>query len=177
MAPRTNSIFCLNLSGQSLTNPGFLAFVADEIDRSEINAGRICFEITETAAISNIDEATEFIRKLQDLGCQFALDDFGAGLSSFGYLKVLPVNYLKIDGSFIREVTTDDISLSMVDAICKIGRTMGLQTIAEYVGDDETVETLRRIGVDYVQGFHIGHPVPLREITDRLQAEVVEASA
>ena len=174
---RTNSVFCLNLSGQSLTNTGFLAFVADEIERSKIDASRICFEITETAAISNIDEATEFIVKLQDMGCLFALDDFGAGLSSFGYLKTLPVNYLKIDGSFIREVTTDDISLSMVDAICKIGRTMGLQTIAEYVGDDETIETLRRIGVDYVQGFHIGLPVPLREIMDRLQAESVEESA
>ena len=174
---RTNSIFCLNLSGQSLTNTGFLTFVADEIDRSAMNAGRICFEITETAAISNIDEATQFIHELQELGCQFALDDFGAGLSSFGYLKHLPVNYLKIDGSFILEVTTDDISLSMVEAICKIGRTMGLQTIAEYVGDDETIEVLRRVGVDYVQGFHIGKPVPLVEITDRLQGESVEASA
>ncbi len=173
----SGSVFCINLSGQSLTNTGFLAFVADEIDRSPIDADKICFEITETAAISNIDEATRFIAALRDMGCRFALDDFGAGLSSFGYLKVLPVDYLKIDGSFVCEVTTDDVSLSMVEAICQIGKTMGLQTIAEYVGDDETIEVLRGIGVDYVQGFHIGMPVPLTKIIARLQRGRTAASA
>ena len=174
---KAGSVFCINLSGQSLTNSGFLAFVNEEIDRSPIASNQICFEITETAAISNIDEATRFIGALREKGCRFALDDFGAGLSSFGYLKVLPVDYLKIDGSFICEVTNDEISQSMVEAICQIGKTMGLQTIAEYVGNDETIEVLRGIGVDYVQGFHIGMPVPLKQITDRLVRRMQAASA
>ncbi len=174
---KSGSVFCINLSGQSLTNTGFLAFVNEEIDRSPIASNQICFEITETAAISNIDEATRFIGALREKGCRFALDDFGAGLSSFGYLKVLPVDYLKIDGSFVCEVTTDEVSHSMVEAICQIGKTMGLQTIAEYVGNDETVEVLRHIGVDYVQGFHIGMPVPLKKITDGLVRRMQAATA
>jgi len=165
----TEAVFCLNLSGQSLTNTGFLAFVADELYQAGLPPENICFEITETAAISNIDEATMFMEALKDVGCRFALDDFGAGLSSFGYLKMLPVDYLKIDGSFVREVTTDKVSRSMVNAICQIGKTMGLQMVAEYVGDDETIYVLKRAGVDFVQGFHIGKPAPLKEITDLLQ--------
>lgn len=166
----SGAVFCINLSGQSLTNTGFTTFVTDEIRQTSVSADRICFEITETAAISNIDEANSFIADMRALGCRFALDDFGAGLSSFGYLKMLDVDYLKIDGSFVREVTTDKISRSMVEAICQIGRTMGLDMIAEYVGDEETVELLREIGVDFVQGFYIGKPVPLAEVTDSLQA-------
>ena len=174
---RSGSIFCMNLSGQSLTNTGFLAFVAEEVERSGVDADKICFEITETAAITNIDEATSFIGALQDMGCRFALDDFGAGLSSFGYLKVLPVDYLKIDGSFVREVANDEVSLSMVEAICQIGKTMGLQTIAEFVENEETIDVLRRTGVDYVQGFHLGRPEPLPAIIARLQNGAAKASA
>ena len=170
-------VFCINLSGQSLTNNGFLAFVADEIGSSGIAPRNLCFEITETAAISKIDEAIAFMTELRDLGCSFALDDFGAGLSSFGYLKVLPVDYLKIDGSFVREVTTDVVSRSMVEAICQIGKTMGLTMIAEYVGDDETIEVLNRIGVDYAQGFHIGEPAPLADLTGKLRDATSTRSA
>ena len=173
----SGAVFCINLSGQSLTNNGFQSFVSDEIARSSVAAQQLCFEITETAAISNIDEATGFMEALQDVGCRFALDDFGAGLSSFGYLKMLPVDYLKIDGSFVREVTTDDVSRSMVEAICQIGRTMNLAMIAEYVGDAETVNLLRRAGVDYVQGFHIGKPKPLEEILTELQGAAASVSA
>ena len=173
----TDAVFCINLSGQSLTNTGFPLFVSDELSRARVPAENICFEITETAAISNIDEALAFMNEMRDWGCHFALDDFGAGLSSFGYLKVLPVDYLKIDGSFVRELTSDAVSRSMVEAICQIGKTMGLSIIAEYVGDDATVAILRGIGVDYIQGFHIGKPVPLAEITDRLQAAAAAASA
>jgi len=170
-------VFCINLSGQSLTNDGFFTFVADEIEHAQVNAEQICFEITETAAISNIDEALQFMNTLKTMGCRFSLDDFGAGLSSFGYLKVLPVDYLKIDGSFVREITTDKVSRSMVEAICQIGRTMGLAMVAEYVGDDETIAMLRSAGVDFGQGFHIGKPVPIKEITDRLQEAATAASA
>ena len=173
----TEAVFCVNLSGQSLTNTGFLAFIAEELDLSGVPPDKICFEITETAAISNIDEATLFMESLKSIGCRFALDDFGAGLSSFGYLKVLPVDYLKIDGSFVREVTTDEISRSMVNAMCQIGKTMGLQMIAEYVGDDETIYVLKRAGVDFVQGFHVGKPAPLKEITDLLQTKTAEAES
>lgn len=172
----TGAVFCINLSGQSLTNNGFTTFVADELRQSAIDATRICFEITETAAISNIDEANGFIADMRALGCRFALDDFGAGLSSFGYLKVLDVDYLKIDGSFVREVTTDKVSRSMVEAICQIGRTMGLDMIAEFVGDQATVELLRDIGVDYVQGFFIGKPVPLVEVTAELQSAATRSA-
>ena len=170
-------VFCINFSGQSLTNPGFDAFVVDLLSSSPVPAGNVCFEITETAAISNIDEAIAFMGKLRDAGCRFALDDFGAGLSSFGYLKVLPVDYLKIDGSLVREITTDDVAHSMVSAICQIGRTMELTMIAEFVNDKATMDVLSRIGVHYVQGFGVGKPVALREITDQLQNQASAQSA
>jgi len=173
----TNPVFCINLSGQSLTNPGFKEFVSDEIRQMGVPPGNVCFEITETAAISNIDEATEFMKSLKRYGCHFALDDFGAGLSSFGYLKTLPVDYLKIDGSFVREIREDMISRSMVEAICQIGQTMGLLTVAEFVGDEETVEILRKIKVDYAQGFGIGKPTPLEKVTAQLQGDAKLASA
>lgn len=170
----TGVVFCINLSGQSLTNTGFLAFVADELAQSGVAPENICFEITETAAISNFDEATDFMAALQKMGCRFALDDFGAGLSSFGYLKMLPVDYLKIDGSFVKEVKSDKVSLSMVSAICQIAQTMGLDTIAEFVGDQETVDVLSGVGVDFVQGYFIGKPEPLGDLIDSLQEDAAE---
>lgn len=173
----TGAVFCINLSGQSLTNTGFLAFIAHELEQSGVSPEQICFEITETAAISNIDEALVFMEALRSIGCLFSLDDFGAGLSSFGYLKVLPVDYLKIDGSFVREVTSDEVSLSMVQAICQIGNTMGLAIVAEYVGDQETLDALREIGVNYAQGFFIGKPAPLDQTTERLQSDGKAAQA
>jgi len=164
-------VFCINLSGQSFANPGFQPYIADELRDSGIPAKNICFEVTETAAIANIDEAVAFMAAMKTFGCRFSLDDFGAGLSSFGYLKVLPVDYLKIDGSFVREIVSDEVSHSMVEAICQIGKTMDLIMVAEFVGDDETVEALRDIGVDYVQGFHIGTPEPIEYILDSLEKQ------
>ena len=128
----------------------------------------ICFEITETAAISNIDDAIELMEALRNIGCRFSLDDFGAGLSSFGYLKMLPVDYLKIDGSFVREVTSDEVSLSMVKAICGIGKTMGLAMVAEFVPDTATTALLRDVGVDFVQGYGVGEPQALDGILDSI---------
>jgi diguanylate cyclase (GGDEF)-like protein len=170
-------VFCLNLSGQSLTNVGFQSFVVDGIRQSNIPPQNVCFEITETAAISNIDEAILFMNAIKQLGCRFALDDFGAGLSSFGYLKVLPVDYLKIDGSFVREMTLDPVSLSMVRAIYQIGQTMGLSTIAEFVENQETADLLRDIGVDYLQGYGIGKPVPMQQIVESLRLQTSAATA
>ena len=171
------SVFCINLSGQSLTHAGFLEFIEHELEAAGVRPTKICFEITETAAISNIDEALSFMVRLPELGCRFALDDFGAGLSSFGYLKILPVDYLKIDGSFIREVVKDEIAYSMVRAICQIGKTMDLSIVAEFVGDDETRDVLGQIGVDYVQGFHIGKPAPFEQVLEHFEANSNAASA
>ncbi|MDJ0792996.1 MAG: EAL domain-containing protein [Woeseiaceae bacterium] len=162
-------VFCINLSGQSLANAGFYAFIIDELEASDVPPSNICFEITETAAISNIDEAISLINALRAIGCRFSLDDFGAGLSSFGYLRKLPVDYLKIDGSFVRDITTDRYSRSMVQAICGIGQTMGLSVVAEFVSDDETVAILEGIGVDFAQGYGIGKPAPLKETIRALQ--------
>jgi len=170
-------VFCINLSGQSFSNPGFQAFIMDEIREADVPPQNICFEVTETVAISHIDDAVNFMSALRKFGCSFSLDDFGAGLSSFGYLKVLPVDYLKIDGSFVREVTTDEISRSMVEAISQIGKTMNLSIVAEFVGDEETKAVLRSIGVDYAQGYGVGKPVPLDEILESLENGASVASA
>ncbi|MGI9234197.1 MAG: putative bifunctional diguanylate cyclase/phosphodiesterase [Woeseiaceae bacterium] len=170
-------VFCINLSGQSFANPGFQAFIIDEIRESGVPPKNICFEVTETVAISHIDDAVRFMTALREFGCTFSLDDFGAGLSSFGYLKVLPVDYLKIDGSFVREITADEISRSMVDAISRIGKTMGLSIIAEFVGDEATKDVLRKIGVHYAQGFGVGKPAPLDEILHGLENETSAESA
>ena len=170
-------VFCINLSGQSLTNTGFYAFVRDELRESKIPPANVCFEITETAAISNIDDAIALMDALRSIGCRFSLDDFGAGLSSFGYLKRLPVDYLKIDGSFIRDITTDDVSRSMVEAFCNIGKTMGLSIVAEFVSDSGAIALLRDIGVDFAQGFGIGKPAPIKETIRALKRVRKSASA
>ena len=170
-------VFCINLSGQSFANPGFQAFIVDEIHQSGVPPQNICFEVTETVAISHIDDAVTFMTALRKFGCTFSLDDFGAGLSSFGYLKVLPVDYLKIDGSFITEVATDEIARSMVEAITQIGKTMGLKMVGEFVGDEATKEILREIGVDFAQGYGVGKPAPLKEILRDLKREAGAASA
>jgi EAL domain-containing protein (putative c-di-GMP-specific phosphodiesterase class I) len=153
-------IFAINLSGNSITNKDFLAFIISELEQCQANPECICFEITETAAISNLDYAKRFIQILKGMGCYFALDDFGSGLSSFNYLKYLPVDFLKIDGGFVRECHHDIVSRSMVESINKVGHVMGLKTIAEYVENQDIVNDLKEIGVDYIQGFGISMPKP-----------------
>jgi len=153
-------LFAINLSGNSINNKDFLSFIISELEQSQVNPACICFEITETAAISNLDYAKRFILILKGMGCSFALDDFGSGLSSFNYLKYLPVDFLKIDGSFVREVHHDIVSHSMVESINKVGHVMGLKTIAEYVENQDIINSLKEIGVDYVQGFGISMPEP-----------------
>lgn len=154
----------INLSGVSISDDDFLGFVKDVLKRNEIPVSTISFEITETAAISNLTKASRFIRELKDLGCRFALDDFGSGFSSFAYLKNLPVDYVKIDGSFVRNMVNDPIDRAMVQAINQIGHVLGVKTIAEFVEDDETLEALRSMGVDYAQGYHVAPPRPLSEL-------------
>lgn len=150
----------INLSGASLSDESFLQFVREQFQLFAVPYHCICFEITETTAISNLGKAVHIIQELRRLGCSFSLDDFGVGVSSFAYLKHLPVDYLKIDGSFIKDMERDLIDRTMVDAINNIGHVMGIQTIAEFVENDETLDLLRKMGVDYAQGYGISKPQP-----------------
>lgn len=154
----------INLSGQSLGDIKLMDNCISQIADSNIEATRICFEITETAMIANLDSAIRSVSTLRGFGCKVALDDFGSGLSSFAYLKNLPVDYLKIDGSLIKDLDHDPINLTMVSSINHIGHSMGLKTIAEYVENDAVLNILRDMKVDYVQGYGIARPVPLDEI-------------
>jgi EAL domain-containing protein (putative c-di-GMP-specific phosphodiesterase class I) len=164
----------VNLSATSACDEKFLDFVLEQFQETAIPADKICFEITETAVVANLAKATSFIVTLKDLGCRFALDDFGSGMSSFAYLKDLPVDILKIEGSFVRDITVDDIGAAMVKSINEIGHVMRKQTIAEFVEDDATLARLRELGVDYGQGYGIARPAPLEDILARVGAPVVD---
>jgi diguanylate cyclase (GGDEF)-like protein/PAS domain S-box-containing protein len=148
----------INLSGASLADNEFLPFVIRQFQRSGLDASKICFEITETAAIASFAQASRFINALKELGCKFALDDFGTGLSSFGYLKHFPVDYLKIDGSFVKEMLHDPIDREMVRSINEIGHLTGKKVIAEWAENQEIITMLRGMGVDYAQGYGISEP-------------------
>jgi diguanylate cyclase (GGDEF)-like protein/PAS domain S-box-containing protein len=154
----------VNLSGRTLGDSTLPKVIEDELKAIPIDPGNLIFEVTETSAVLNMDEARDFASALRRLGCRFALDDFGAGFGSFYYLKYLPVEFLKIDGDFIGELSRSDTDQAMVKAIVDLSRGLGKSTIAEFVGDDRTIEILRDYGVDYVQGYHIGRPQPIAEI-------------
>jgi diguanylate cyclase (GGDEF)-like protein len=160
--------FAINLSGQSLQDDSFLGFVIDQIKASRLPPGVLCFELTETATIGNMAKAQNFMRSLQDLGCQFALDDFGTGVSSLAYLKDLSVNYLKIDGSFVRDAITNSRSESMIKAIAQLAKVMCMETIAEYVETDVLRARMADLGVDYGQGFAMGKAQPLEDLLKEL---------
>lgn len=155
----------LNISAASLADPYLPEFIRKEIEARGIEPGRICFEITETAAMSHLESAVEFLQALKKIGCNLALDDFGSGMSSFGYLKLLPVDYLKIDGSFVRTILENPTDRALVGAIHSVGVAMGLKTIAEFVENKEILAELQLIGVDYAQGWGIARPVPLSDLT------------
>ncbi len=153
-------VYMINLSGASLGDDGLLDFIRERFVEFELATRAICFEITETAAIANFGKAARFMEELRALGCRFSLDDFGVGMSSFGYLKRLPVDFLKIDGSFVQDMLANPIDSAMVEAINGIGHVMGKRTVAESVEDPSTMERLRELGVDYAQGFAIARPTP-----------------
>ena len=157
-APLTCAI---NLSGTTLNSEGMLDFIRAQSEHHRIPAGAICFEITETAAINNLRQATQFMRELKALGFCFALDDFGIGTSSLAYLKTLPVDYLKIDGSFVRNIVTDPVDRAMADTINRVGHIMGLQTVGEYAESDAVIDGLRALGVDFAQGYGVQRPQAL----------------
>jgi diguanylate cyclase (GGDEF)-like protein len=152
---------CINLSGSSLTDEHLLHYIEGKLDEYDVSPRLVCFEITETATIANMNRALRLISELRARGCRFALDDFGTGLASFAYLKHLPVDFLKIDGTFVKDIVRDPVNLAIVKATNEIGHALGIKTIAEYVEDVETLQALRELGVDYGQGFGIARPKPL----------------
>jgi len=160
----------INLSGHSLSNEEFLHFLSKQCRRDLVPPEKICFEITETVAIANMSKTMQFINELKDLGCRFALDDFGSGLSSFAYLKNLPVDYLKIDGFFVKDMAQDPIHHAMVKSINEVAKVMGKQTIAEFVETDEVYNLLCEMGVDYAQGYAISPPIPLEQALESILA-------
>jgi diguanylate cyclase (GGDEF)-like protein/PAS domain S-box-containing protein len=154
----------LNLSGQSLSDDHVLGFLVNEIETSGLEPENLCFEITETSAIANIQYAQRFMSILRGMGCSFALDDFGSGLSSFAYLKRLPIDFLKIDGSFVHNILHDETDYAMVKSIQQIGEVMGIRTIAEFVESESIVQQLQLLGVDFAQGYYVGEPAPLTDL-------------
>ncbi len=153
----------MNLSGTSLNEQSFVDFVLQSIGDPAI-ASALCFEITETAAVTSLSNARFVMRELKGRGCKFALDDFGTGVSSFVYLKTLPVDFLKIDGQFVNHIAQDVVNRSMVEAIGKVARALNIATIAECVESEAVLAELRRIGVDFAQGFYLAQPLPIAQL-------------
>jgi diguanylate cyclase (GGDEF)-like protein len=152
---------CINVSGQTLADPTFLEFVVEELDRSGVAPQQICFEVAETSVIGNLEQSRRFIDVLHGIGCRFALDDFGTDLGGFASLKQLPMDYLKIDGSFMRDLARDSVNQAMVTAVIGMARTLNFRLIAEQVEDQPSLEAARAMGIDFVQGHAVGRPRPL----------------
>ena len=167
-APNDNLFCAINLSGASLNDDSFLEFLHTQIAEQRIPPGVLCFEITETVAINNLQQASNFIREFKALGCRFALDDFGSGMSSFAYLKNLPVDYLKIDGTLVTDIVNDPVSRVMVEAINKICQSMNIRTVAEFVENHDILRHITEIGMDYAQGYAIHKPAPLADYETQL---------
>lgn len=169
-AARRLGCFNINLSGQTLGDSEFLSYVLKQFEKSGVAAEHICFEITETAAVTNLSSALRLVTRLKEAGCRFALDDFGSGVSSFSYLKNIPVDYLKIDGTFVHNIPEDQTDMAMVSSINQVAHIMGIETIAEYVESDSIRAALETLGVDYGQGFALARPEPLDNILQELRA-------
>ncbi len=159
-----NLRLAVNLSAMAFKDGEFLPMIQRELEATAVEPARLVLEVTESAAIANINEARRFVRTLKDTGCRFALDDFGVGFSSFYHLKHLPVDFLKIDGSFIRDIVWNSVDQHLVKAIVQAARGLGKQTIAEFVGNEEAVRLLREYGVDYAQGYHLGRPQDVSKV-------------
>ena len=156
--------FSINVSGHSVNDETFPDFVLEQFSKSQAPTSKVCFEITETAAIANLDNAVDFMNRMKIIGCQFSLDDFGTGLSSYSYLRNLPVDFVKIDGVFVKDIANNPGDYAVVGSINEIGHYMGKRKIAEFVEDQEVLDRLKEIGVDYAQGYQIAKPLPLEEL-------------
>ena len=159
---RQSGMCFINLSGQSIGDPKILDVIVRTLKSTNVSPSIICFEITESSVIANLERAHQFISTLKAMGCRFALDDFGTGLSSFAYLKNLPVDFLKLDGELLKDAATDKTGYAMVDAINHVAHVLGIKTIAEHVESEDTLQALQRMGVDYAQGFGIAPPVSFK---------------
>jgi len=171
----TNAFYAVNLSGVSINDNSFADFVRKLLTRFNLPRGLLCFEVTETTAISNLTKAAQLMHELKAMGCRFALDDFGIGMSSFAYLKYLPVDYIKIDGVFIRDMAVDPMDHAIVEAINRIAHILGLKTVAEFVEDETTLERLRVLKIDYAQGYFIAKPEALTKSPDAARAVLESA--
>lgn len=167
----------INLSGLSFADEEFSDFIVERLERGDIDAGNLAFEISEGAAVRNFQKASQFINKVRNLGCELALDDFGSGFSNFAYLKQLSFDYLKIDGSLVRNITNNDIDRKMVEAINQIGHTVGAKTIAEFVEDDASLECLRKMSVNFAQGYGLRMPAPFEQLVAELEPSQASAKA
>jgi EAL domain-containing protein (putative c-di-GMP-specific phosphodiesterase class I) len=155
--------YSVNISTTSLCDPEFKQQIHARLKANPMVASKLCFEVTESSAMENIDQAVDFMQDMRALGCRFALDDFGTGFSSLSHLKNLPVDFVKLDGVFVREIMSDPVDYGLVESIQRIAGLMNIQTIAEYVETEAIAEGLREIGVDYLQGYYIGHPEIMRQ--------------
>jgi Amt family ammonium transporter len=160
-------LLAVNVSGTSLSDPVYLERVLGLLRDPQL-ARCVCFEVTETAAVASLDGAADFMRELKGRGCRFSLDDFGSGLSSFRYLRNLPVDFLKIDGEFVGNAEKDVVDRSMIQAIVQVGRALGIATVAEKVETAGILEALVALGVDYAQGYHVARPAPVAELASAL---------
>ena len=159
--------YSVNISGASINDKSFPDFLRNLLTRYQLPRGLLCFEITETTAISNLTRASELMREMKGMGCRFSLDDFGTGMSSFAYLKYLPVDYLKIAGMFIKDMAGDPMDYAIVDAINRISHILGMQTVAEAVEDAEALEKITALGIDFAQGYFIAEPEALERDEER----------
>jgi EAL domain-containing protein (putative c-di-GMP-specific phosphodiesterase class I) len=157
-------MFSINLSGRSIGSQTFHKFLRDSLAESKIKMSSLCFEITETAVVDNVERSVEFINSIKELGVKFSLDDFGTGLSSFSYLKQFPVDYLKIDGEFVRDILEDDKSYVFVRSMTEVGHALNMEVIAEFVESDTMFDKLREANVDYIQGYTVGKPVSIETL-------------
>ncbi len=160
----------INLSGASVTDDSFMEYLLEQISEFGVGTSRLCFEITETGTISNLVKAADFVRAFRNIGCKFSIDDFGTGLASHNYLRELPVDYVKIDGSFITGIDKNRSDYAMARSINDLAHFLGQETIAESVENDAIIVKLQEIGVDYLQGWGVGRPKPLLEVTADLSS-------
>lgn len=164
--------FSINLSGHTMNDDSFLDFIFEQLVRYGVPRDKVIFEITETTAVANLDEAADFITEMKEIGCRFSLDDFGAGQSSYAYLKKLPVDFIKIDGAFIRKIDTDKVDFALVKSITEMGHFLDKHIVAEFVSDQAKYETVVGLGVDYIQGWHVGKPVMLDALLDSKSGQI-----
>jgi EAL domain-containing protein (putative c-di-GMP-specific phosphodiesterase class I) len=162
--------FSINLSGRSLNDAGLLQFIMEEMETTGVPTHKLCFEVTETVGVASLSETADFIREIKKAGCKFSLDDFGSGMSSYAYLRHLPVDFLKIDGAFVKDMANNPFDAAVVKSICEIGHFMDKKVIAEYVENDAILEQLRALGVDCAQGYGIEKPIAMRDLTSLLSS-------